>query len=220
MTTYAYTSTTLVKNELRATADFATTTNPSLSTVTNWINEESEYINGLANNVFTSTSFSEIVDYNGGDVITLANAPVISITSVLYSPYSLGDALYNLSDTKVADTDYSCYNESGELIILPSWKPSIGRKRIQINYTAGYSSVPLDVQKLATKLVANRVLSSLIHNNINTGADGGSISVGSISIVEPASYGVNSYKQLGTDIADLEKQVAKTSGMHRYSQRY
>jgi hypothetical protein len=65
-------------------------------------------------------------------------------------------------------------------------------------------------------MVAERVLNSLISQNVNETNDGGSISVGSISIVEPSSYGVNSYKQLKTDIEELKKSIYGTFGVYRY----
>jgi hypothetical protein len=92
----------------------------------------------------------------------------------------------------------------------------IGKKRFKIIYTAGAESTPKVVQKLCTKLVAERVLSSLIFDNVNTGNDGGSISVGSISIVEPASYGVSSYKQLKSDIDKLKEDITGGFGVYRY----
>ena len=45
----------------------------------------------------------------------------------------------------------------------------------------------------------------------------GSVSVGSISIVEPASYGVNSYKTLRTEIDAMKEDLSKQFGVYRYT---
>jgi hypothetical protein len=136
----------------------------------------------------------------------------------LYSPYALGTADYALSETKVEDTDFSVDLNKGQIEILWSnWKPAVGTKRIQVTYKAGYVNTPLTVQKLATKMVSQRILNTLIQKNVNEGNDGGSVSVGSISIVEPASYGVNSYKSLKSEIDELKKEVSSGFSMHRYT---
>lgn len=64
-------------------------------------------------------------------------------------------------------------------------------------------------------MITHRVLSTLINNNINEGNDGGSISVGSINIVEPESYGVNSYKQLLADIEAGKSKLISGFGVFR-----
>jgi hypothetical protein len=214
---YSYCTATQVEDEIRATTRFASTTIPSLSTVTSWITQESAQINRDTGTVYASVAATSDLDYNGELVMTLPCAPVISVGSVLYATSSLGNSDYSTSwETKTADTDYTVYLDTGELAILSNWSPVEGRKRIRVAYSYGYSTVPDVIQKLATKMVAERVLNSLISQNVNETNDGGSISVGSISIVEPSSYGVNSYKQLKTDIEDLKKSIYGTFGVYRY----
>jgi len=64
---------------------------------------------------------------------------------------------------------------------------------------------------------AQRILNTSIQKNVMTGNDGGSVSVGSISIVEPASYGVNSYRELSNDIKILKEDILKGFGVFRYN---
>lgn len=218
MTTY--TTADLVKNELRATTDFSATTNPTLDTVNEWIEEESAQIDKDSARIWGSAAYTDVIDYDGREVIELKNSPMISLTSVKYSEYALGTDDYSLTTAKVEDTDFTVDLERSQIIILPKWSPSPGRKRIEVKYTAGFSTTPKLVQKLATKQVSLRTLNSLINSNVNEGNDGGSISVGSISIVEPASYGVNSYNQLKTDIDSLKEDISKGFGVHRYTNYY
>ena len=108
----------------------------------------------------------------------------------------------------------------GEIALLGS-KPYIGRKSVQVNYTAGYATLPPRVQKLATKKVARRIIDSLLEKDVNEKQSGKSVSVGSISIVKPADFGVSQYKELKSSIEELEQQIlngttAYRIGGHRY----
>jgi len=215
MTTYNYTTAELVKNELRATQDFSITTVPTLVSVTNWIQEESANINNNAGQIFGESTYSETFDYNGADVLLVTHAPIMSVTSILYSTTALGTTTYDLSDTKTEDTDYTVYKDSGEIEFLPSWSPSSGKKRIQINYTAGHATTPLNIQSLATKKVTKRIIDTLLSKDINEKQSGKSISVGSISIVKPADFGVSQYKVLKDDITRLEEEVIGGTSLYR-----
>ena len=212
---YEYTTATLVKNELRATSSFSSSTYPSLTTVTEWIYEISDYINQIAGRTYGVTSYSETFDYNGTDVLVLKNAPVISVTSVLYSTGVLGTTSYGLTDTKVENTDYTVYKDSGEIEFLSNWKPTEGLKKIQVNYTAGYATTPYTVQMLATKLVAKRVLDSLMQKDVNEKQSGKSVSVGSISIVKPADFGVKQYTTISIDIDGLTQKIIEGTSFYR-----
>jgi hypothetical protein len=219
--TYSYVSATDVQAELRATESFADYTYPSLSTVNTWIEQESNEVNTVSGRIWGTTDYSETIDYQGEDIITLKNAPLVSVTSVIYSTGPLGTDSYSLSDTKVEDTDYTVYTDEGEIVPLPNWRPQDGRKRIQINYNAGYATIPPTVQKLVTKKVARRTIDSLLSKDINEKQSGKSVSVGSISIVKPADFGVKQYTQLKQDIDELEQKLlngttAYRIGGHRY----
>lgn len=213
--TYTYTTPQKVQEEIRATTQFSSTTYPSLQTVTGWISEEEDYINNLAGRTFGETAYSETLDYSGEEILTLQNAPIISVTSLLYSTAALGTDTYGLTATKVEEEDYTVYKDDGEITILSNWSPEAGRKRIQVNYTAGYENVPLRIQMLATKKVAKRVLDSLMQKDVNEKASGKSVSVGSISIVKPADFGVSQYKTLLTDIAEMQNTILNGTSAYR-----
>ena len=216
-----YTTAALVMAELSTSVVFGTDTLPTADQLATWIAEESDSIDQLAGRTYTSTAYSETIDYQGEDTITLVNAPVLTVTSVLYSTSALGTTTYDLSATKTAETDYSTYLSEGELVILPSWSPSSGRKRIQVNYTAGYAVTPLPIQKLATKKVAKRTIDTVMENNVQQQTSGKSISVGSVSVVKAADFGVSQYSTLKKDINDLEKELINGTSVYRLaSHRY
>ena len=213
---YSYTTADNVQAELRATTDFSATSNPTLTSVNLWINNASDEINQTAGRVYGQTSYTETYDYNGEDILITKNAPIISITSVLYSTAPLGNANYALSATKTENTDYTTYLNEGEVEILSAnWTPSTGNKRIQINYDAGFSIVPGTVEMLATKKVTKRVLDTLMSKDVNEKKSGKSVSVGSISIVKPADFGVKQYSTLNKDISSLEEDLIGGTSAYR-----
>jgi len=212
---YEYSTLDLVQAELRATEDFSSSTVPTADDVTTWIQQESAEVNQVGGRIYGETTYSEVLDYKGEETLLTSNSPITTVTSVLYSTSSLGSDTYSLDVTKVEDTDYTVYKDSGELAILSNWTPSDGRKRIQINYDAGFTDIPDTIEKLTTKKTAKRVIDTLLNKDINEKKSGKSVSVGSISIVKPADFGVKQYQQLKTDIGQLEKDIIGGTSLYR-----
>ena len=211
----AYTTATDIQYELRAASAFSDTTVPSLATVTDWIEQADSMIDGRLGMSYESTEYTEIFDFEG-NALYVRNTPIISVDSLSYNTASLGTTPV-WEDKTGEDINYTIYEREGRVApIIGNFTPKIGRKNIKITYTAGYETVPASIKQLSTKMVADRALSTLISQNVNERNDGGSISVGSINIVEPASYGVNSYKQLKSDIDSLWQEVLGGFRVHRY----
>lgn len=218
MTDFSYTTATKIEEELRATTPASTETNPTLATINSWIIELSAKVNRDSARIWGEATYVDVVDYIGEEMILLENSPIVSITTFKYSPIALGTTGYGFTNTLTEDTDFTSYDDSGRLDLLyTNFKPTEGKKRFEVTYVSGFTQVPRDVEMLTTKLVAQRILNSLISSNVNEGNDGGSISVGSISIVEPASYGVASYTKLGQDIEKMQEDLTKGFGIHRYT---
>ncbi len=214
-----YTTAELIQSELRASEAFASTTVPSLTDVTTWIEEESAQIDDDLGYSLAATQYDELYDYTSNEnSIYTKVSPVISVDTLSYNSYQLGTSDYSTGWTdKVEDTDFTVYLNKGKIDFLTSnFSPQDGAKKIRLIYTAGYTSTPLVVQKLATKMTSLRILNTLISSNVNDRNDGGSISVGSISIVEPVSYGVSSYKTLQDDVKELQDKVLEGFGVMRY----
>ena len=215
----SYTSASLVEAELRATTVFSSSTVPSLASVTTWIDEESAQIDRDIGYSIAATQRTDIVDYDGSidPVIYLQVAPVVTADTISYNTARLGSDDYSTSwVVKTEDTDFTVYTDKGTIEFLPGFSPSDGKKKFKLVYTAGYSTTPLVIQRLASKRTALRILNTLIQNNVSDRNDGGSISVGSINIVEPSNYGVGSYTQLKDDIDAITNDVTKDFGMRRY----
>lgn len=214
----SYITASAVQSELQSTVEFGANTVPSLTTVTEWIEEESSALDDDLGMSYESTSNTVLLDYKGEDILTMKNSPIISVDKFEYCPVSVSTRTTSDWEEKTEDTDFTVYNDRGEIVILTKrFNPKIGMKRFRIVYTSGYSSTPAKISRYIKKAVALRVLNTLISRNVNERNDGGSVSVGSISIVEPDSYGVNSYKQLKEDVSELYKDLVKSSGVHRYN---
>jgi hypothetical protein len=217
MVDYEYTEPSLVQAELRASTAFSSSTTPSLTQVQQWIVEASDVINQLSGTVWGVTTYTQYFDYEGQEVLYVRHSPLKSVVSLKYNKNPLGSESGEDWETKTEDSHFTVYEKTGEVVLLLNrFAPGDGRKRIEVVYKAGYSEVPARVQLLCTKMVAQRVLESLISSNVNSGNDGGSVSVGSISITEPASYGVNSYNNLKREIKELQQSLLMGSGAFRY----
>jgi len=213
-----YTTPTLVEAELRADAAFSGATIPTLTQVTTWITEESSYIDQISGSVAAATTYTEFVDYNGSDIILLKYSPIITVSSVSYNTNPIGSSLGAAWVTKVAETDFTLYEGKGKILLLPlNFNPTVGKKRFKIIYTAGYTTTPYNIQMLATKLTALRVMDTLLSNNVNEGSDGGETAVGPIRIVEPANYGGKSLMQLKDSIKELQNEIAVGTGVYRFT---
>lgn len=213
-----YTTPTLVEAELKASAVFGASTSPTLTQVTTWIAEESAQIDNDSGRVYGSASYSDTINYDGYDQITLKHAPIVDVTRVVYTIHNLGTSNYALDNTAIEDTHYTVFEERGVIEVLSGWsKLKEGLKTVRVDYTAGYSTTPLEVQKLATKMVAKRVIDTTIENDLQQKSSGKSVSVGSISIVKSAEFGVNNYKNLGMEIKELQDKLSKGTGVHRFT---
>jgi hypothetical protein len=212
----AYTTAALVEAELSSSASFSTSSIPTLAQLTTWIAETDAIIDQLSANVYAQSTYVEEINYEGEDRIVLKHAPILSVTSVQYSPYALGSTEYPGYVTKTANTDYAVFLEKGYIEVLPQWSPRSGLKQIKVTYVAGYSTTPAPVQSLATKMVAKRVIDSVMNKDLREKQSGKSISVGSISIVKPTDFGVSSYKTLTSTIDDLKKEIIGGPSAYRF----
>jgi hypothetical protein len=213
-----YTIAANVQEELRLDVAFGAGTTPTLATVDRWIDEASAQIDQLAGRVFQSTQYTDDLDYDGEEVIQLKHSPIISIDTFNYATVDIASTAYPNYAVKTEDTHFTVYESRGEVaLLLGNFSPITGRKRLEITYTAGYAVAPDNITMLATKLVAKRALDSVLNKDVNEKQSGKSISVGSISIVKPAQFGVQSYTALKSDITDLQNEIVSGTGVYRYN---
>lgn len=212
-----YTTASLVEAELVASTSFSTSTTPTLAQVETWIGETDSYIEQLAGKSYASTQYTELIDYDGEETIYLSRGPIISIDTFNYSAEPLGSDSYPDWTAKTEDTHFYV-NEKGEIkLIFKQFRPLPGDQRMSITYTAGSATTPGYVQMLATKLVAKRVIDTILQKDVKDKESGKSISVGSINIVKPSSFGVNQYSQIKSDIEMLKNELLRGEGVYKYT---
>lgn len=110
------------------------------------INAASERANMISGRKLASRAATVKLDGTGGDVLLLPEYPVTAIAEV-----KLDTARAFGTDTVLDADDYVLY-EDGRLY-FPSGLPS-ARQCVQITYTAGYVTVPPDLQLAVVECVA------------------------------------------------------------------
>lgn len=110
---------------------------------------------------FVSRSYTEYYDGDGTRVLLLRQFPIVSITSIHDDP----DRNYN-SDTLIDADDYVSDDDIGKVTLVDIDAFTKGIHAIKVIYTAGYASVPKNIQLAAHVWIAD------IFNRAVMGADG------------------------------------------------
>ena len=212
----SYTTLENIRAEIRAEKGFSSNTIPDSSTVLRWISEVESQIDFTAQRTYKATQKVDLIDYKGTENIVLKHSPIISVTTFEYNTSNVGETPNWV--TKTQGVDYLLYPESGEILIVPSkFKPRVGKQNMRITYQAGFSDIPSTVKLLATKMVAQRVLDTLLMKATGDGkTQEERIRIGAVQIIEPASIQVNSYKQVRDEIESLKKELVGGFGVYRY----
>ena len=220
-----YTTVSLVEAEIRASAVFSSDTTPTLATVNTWIEQESKDIELKTGTVFASTVVSsELNDYNGDGIFRFQAAPLISIDKVEYNVNSNNVAASYVTLETGNGYNYLEYLEEGEMEFISGnlstnkIHPVQGKKKFMLSYTKGYATTPLEIQKLATLLVAKRTITTLINSQSNT--EGGSIQVGTIRVTDPSNFSLDYVKGMSGSINDLYNSIGQNFKTFRGTRVY
>jgi len=212
----SYTTATIVEGEVRASAVFSSATVPTLTQVNNWIEEESTNIEVTTGVIFASTVVtSELNDYEntGEGIFRIKAAPILSFDTIRYNVNSNSVAPSWVTLESGAGYNYLEYLDEGEIefisgnLAVNKITPNSGKQRFMLDYTKGYTTTPLEVQKLATLTVAKRVIETILNSQANT--EGGSIQVGTIRVTDPGSFSTNYISGLGKSINDLYYSIGQ-----------
>jgi hypothetical protein len=206
----AYTTVAAVSEELNGMTINSTTV-PSSTTVTTWINQASAQIDLRTGKVWESTVASSILfDSNGTRYFRFPESPVISISTFEYEENGLGsddDSWVSLTEGR--NDDYILYVMDGEVEFTGRrTTPPAGKQNIRVSYTYGYSTTPVYIQRLATLLVSSRVIETIINDSASEG--GGNVTVGNISITDPGTFSVTYLKGLTQEINDIFGDIGDT----------
>jgi len=215
--TRKYTDLTKVSAELNGLS-IVSSTIPSSTSVDLWIEEASAEIESKTNRVFSSVSFDEYIDYKGGDEIRISYTPILSLSSVSYDDQGLGNAANWTLLTEGQANDYIYYDKEGVIKLIEHDIPN-GFKNVRVQGYYGTSSTPLDVQKLATLLVAKRVIGTIVQGQSTD--EGGEITVDVITIKDPSTFSLSNLNRINTEIDNLYSNLSggkfKNYRFRRYS---
>lgn len=216
----SYTTYTKVSEELNNfTLDASST--PTSTVVNTWITEASKLIELNTNQVWASTVVSsEYHDYDGSGIFKTYHSPIITITELLAESNGINSeslGWHTLEEGKIRTKDFYQYSDEGDIIFHGTEKPSAGYQNLCISYSYGYATTPIQIQTLATKIVATRVINSVINGSASS--EGGAVSVGTISVSDPSTFGISRIKEMNQEIKDLYGSIGKFK-VYRLDRRY
>lgn len=222
----AYTTAKLVQQEIRADTPFGGATEPSLTTVNNWIDEATAEIELATGEIFSSSIVSsEYVDYDGSGVLQLPKFPLISVDEIRYNRNSHTTSSTDwVTLSEGMGEHYLVYLDYGEIEFIGGNSnatpitPKAGKQRLCLTYTHGRNSTPLEIQRWATLSVAKRAISSLLHSQANS--EGGEVSVGPITVKDPSNFGLNHIKSINTELDRIISGAGQQFRTYRIDRRY
>lgn len=106
----------------------------------------SAQIENLCQRSFGLADYSEFYDGTGTSTLILRQFPVAEITLLKIGPLEVSPA---------PDSVAIGYRFFGEEVILNTSRFLRGRRNIQIEYSAGYSTIPADLELVVNKVIAN-----------------------------------------------------------------
>ena len=100
---------------------------------------------------FLSTSRTEYYDGDNTDTLYLRAAPISSVTSIHIDDSTPRD--WSDTDDLIDSDEYLLYEEQGKVVLdgdVYVW----GKRNVRVIYTAGYTTVPADLEQAVKELVA------------------------------------------------------------------
>lgn len=193
----AYTTTDKVSQELNGfTID--TDSTPTTSTVERWIEEETEVIEKETNGMYGTASFDSTYDFNGRTEFRIKEVPIVNIGTAEYESNGIGADTEDWKTlTKGRTNDFIVYNDKGIIRFINN-KPPKGYQNFRLQGVYGYETTPNTVQKLCTKLVARRLIESVIQGQSTE--EGGAIKVDVIELEDPSSFSIDNLNRINDQI--------------------
>ena len=113
-----------------------------------------------------------------------------------------------MTEGRTQSEDFIMYLDEGIAYLhrnVNNISPRVGKRNIRKSYTYGYLTTPRRVKRLSTLLAAKRYILS-VANKSGT-EEGGSVSVGTISVNDPNNYIFNHLGRVNMEIEQLYNQV-------------
>lgn len=111
------------------------------------ITAASAFVESWLNRTFAITAYSELLDGTGGRRMGLGNYPILTVTKVqvgtqLYSPAPAPGQLGYTFDKNAITLNQACFVRD--------------KNNVVIEYTAGYASVPADIEQAVIEMIGLR----------------------------------------------------------------
>lgn len=213
-----YTTVSLVSSALKGvTIDSSST--PSSTEVTEWIDEVSSEIDEIFGKSFTSTETSFTIDYDGSGYLRLPVAPILSTSTLIAYSNGLGNS--NVTSTSLTEgrtNDYIVYLDDGEIQFYGNKAPTFGYKNIVWTGVYGYTTTPKWVQKLATLMTTQKFIEATVSNTAQKG--GRAISVGNLSLGAPSNFSSGQIKDIQSQIDNIISKQISATHVHRSTRNY
>lgn len=100
-----------------------------------------DFVHSYCGRYFPQASYDEYYDGDGTDGLLLRQYPVVSVASV------------EIGGVQLDPASYALYAQLG-LVRLKGGVFPRGKKNVRLQYTAGYSTIPKDLEQAAVELVA------------------------------------------------------------------
>jgi len=162
------------------------------------ISKNSAYVDHISGTSFQSNSTTEYINnYVPTDVIRVSNIPIIDVTGVYVNRGTEFSPEYESVDFVIID------EKSGDIKLKEIISPGI--KKVKVEYTYGYSTVPEIVKRLVVLLCVKDVLSIML--NRKSYDDEGDIDLGSLKVTNSFKYSLGQIKQLDEEIEKLKEEL-------------
>ena len=192
---------------------------PSSTVVNDWIAESDNEIDVRTGKVWSSSAVTdEILDYDGSGYLRLPDTPVTSITSLSYNLYPFGNTSSSWTAlTEGRTEDFILNSDEGEIIFTDSTVPA-GERRIKVSYVKGDATTPKWIERLSTLMTARNFIESVVLGSASN--EGGSITVGNISISDPTTFSSQQIINIDNEIESLLNNKIDQSHVFRPKRQY
>lgn len=129
------------------------TTNGEDAVLQSLITSVSKYIENWLNRTILSATYTEYRDGTGTNRIMLANQPVTAVSSVVMN--NLGVPAVAIPASTAMSFGYVFDARNIKLVGFGAKFP-MGMNNVVVTYTAGYATVPVDIERACLELVALR----------------------------------------------------------------
>ncbi len=183
----AYTTKTKVESYLN---DAVTLTDDYFSSILSIVETK---IDSVSNNTYGSTTVTEYLNLENSTTKIYLKHPIITITLLQYNKLDEFNPDWEDLDYAIIDSGY------GEVSL---YQPVQGNKSLKVTYTYGYSTIPKQIETLATLMCALEVLKKVVHTKALED-DSSDISLGGINITNGFKNSLELIRMTKRDINEL-----------------